>query len=41
MGSFDSTMLSNLSVGTLIILIKALSGKQRIDRRSAIGENAA
>ena len=40
MGSFDSTMLSNLSVGSPIVLIKTLSGKQRVDRRSVIGENA-
>ena len=40
MGSFDSTMLSNLSVGSLIVLIKTLSGKQRVNRRSAIGANA-
>ena len=40
MGSFDSTMLSNLSVGSPIVLIKTLSGKQRVNRRSVIGENA-
>ena len=40
MGSFDSTMLSNLSVGSPIVLIKTLSGKQRVDRRSVIGDNA-
>ena len=40
MGSLDSTMLSNLSVGSPIVLIKSLSGKRRVDRRSVIGENA-
>ena len=40
MGSLDSTMLSNLSVGSPIVLLKSLSGKRRVDRRSVIGENA-
>ena len=37
MGSLVSTMRSNLSVGPPIVLIKTMSGKQRVERHSVIG----
>ncbi|MGB0630872.1 MAG: peptidase [Alphaproteobacteria bacterium] len=37
--SFDSTMRSNLSVGTPIDLITILAGKQRIERHATISED--